>query len=150
VFARSRTRSIAAGAGPSPDLFLRIALDWLYGFIPNYGVAIIVLTSSRAREALLMMNQMRSAEDARSQPRMKALQERQDDRQRQSEELMKLYRGGHQPAAVSILLQFGGWAFMPSQPIGPATPILYPGSTISQRTGCHDAGYRFSVRLGRS
>lgn len=92
--------------------FFEIALDWLYGFIPNYGLAIIVLTLLvRIVTAPLMMNQMRSAERMRAvQPRMKALQERyKDDRQRQSEELMKLYREeGINPlgGCLPLLLQF--------------------------------------------
>lgn len=92
--------------------FFEIALDWLYGFIPNYGLAIIVLTLMvRIVTAPLMMNQMRSAERMRAvQPRMKTLQERyKDDRQRQSEELMKLYREeGINPlgGCLPLLLQF--------------------------------------------
>lgn len=92
--------------------FFEIALDWLYRFIPNYGLAIIVLTMMvRLVTAPLMMNQMRSAERMRAvQPRMKALQEKyKDDRQRQSEELMKLYREeGINPlgGCLPLLLQF--------------------------------------------
>jgi YidC/Oxa1 family membrane protein insertase len=92
--------------------FFEIALDWLYRFIPNYGLAIIVLTILvRLVTAPLMMNQMRSAERMRAvQPRMKALQEKyKDDRQRQSEELMKLYREeGINPlgGCLPLLLQF--------------------------------------------
>lgn len=76
-------------------LFFELALDWLYGFIPNYGWAIIVLTILvRIVTAPLMVRQMRSAERMREvQPKIKALQERYaDDRQKQSEEMMKLYR----------------------------------------------------------
>jgi YidC/Oxa1 family membrane protein insertase len=92
--------------------FFEIALDWLYGFIPNYGIAIIVLTLLvRIVTAPLMVNQMRSAERMRAvQPKMKALQDRyKDDRQRQSEELMKLYREeGINPlgGCLPLLLQF--------------------------------------------
>ncbi len=92
--------------------FFEIALDWLYRYIPNYGLAIIVLTILvRIVTAPLMMNQMRSAERMRAvQPRMKALQEKyKDDRQRQSEELMKLYREeGINPlgGCLPLLLQF--------------------------------------------
>ena len=92
--------------------FFEIALDWLYRYIPNYGIAIIVLTILvRLVTAPLMMNQMRSAERMRAvQPRMKALQEKyKDDRQRQSEELMKLYREeGINPlgGCLPLLLQF--------------------------------------------
>ena len=75
--------------------FFELALDWLYSFIPNYGWAIIVLTILvRLVTAPLMVRQMRSAERMREvQPKLKALQERYaDDRQKHSEEMMKLYR----------------------------------------------------------
>lgn len=75
--------------------FFELALDWLYVIIPNYGWAIIVLTILvRMVTAPLMVRQMRSAERMREvQPKLKALQERYaDDRQKQSEEMMKLYR----------------------------------------------------------
>ena len=75
--------------------FFELALDWLYKLIPNYGWAIIVLTILvRLVTAPLMLRQMRSAERMREvQPKLKALQERYaDDRQKQSEEMMKLYR----------------------------------------------------------
>ncbi len=75
--------------------FFEIALEWLYAIIPNYGWAIIVLTIMvRIVTAPLMVRQMRSAERMREvQPKIKALQERYaDDRQKQSEEMMKLYR----------------------------------------------------------
>ena len=75
--------------------FFELALDWLYVLIPNYGWAIIVLTILvRLITSPLMVRQMRSAERMREvQPKLKALQERYaDDRQKQSEEMMKLYR----------------------------------------------------------
>ena len=70
-------------------------LHALYTVIPNYGVAIILLTLLvRAVTAPLTVRQMRSMERLRRvQPRMKEIQEKYaDDRQKQSEELMKLYR----------------------------------------------------------
>jgi YidC/Oxa1 family membrane protein insertase len=70
-------------------------LQALYSVIPNYGVAIILLTVLvRVVTAPLTVKQMRSMERLRRvQPKMKEIQERfKDDRQRQSEELMKLYR----------------------------------------------------------
>lgn len=75
--------------------FFEIALDWLYKFIPNYGFAIIVLTLLvRIVTAPLTVKQMRSAERMREvKPKMDALQAKyKDDRQKQSEELMKLYK----------------------------------------------------------
>jgi YidC/Oxa1 family membrane protein insertase len=92
--------------------FFEISLDKLYGVIPNYGLAIIVLTILvRLCTAPLMAKQMRSAERMRAlQPRMKELQERyKDDRQKQSEETMKLYREEKvNPIAgcLPLLLQF--------------------------------------------
>jgi YidC/Oxa1 family membrane protein insertase len=92
--------------------FFEIALEQLYRLIPNYGIAIIVLTIIvRLLTAPLMARQMRSAERMRTvQPKMKALQERhKDDRQRQSEELMKLYREeGINPlgGCLPLMLQF--------------------------------------------
>jgi YidC/Oxa1 family membrane protein insertase len=92
--------------------FFEIALDKLYLFIPNYGLAIIVLTILvRICTAPLMAKQMRSAERMRAlQPRMKELQERyKDDRQKQSEATMKLYREEKvNPVAgcLPLLLQF--------------------------------------------
>jgi len=70
-------------------------LQALYSLIPNYGVAIILLTILvRAVTAPLTVRQMRSMERLRRvQPKMKEIQEKYaDDRQRQSEELMKLYK----------------------------------------------------------
>jgi len=70
-------------------------LHALYTVIPNYGVAIILLTLLvRVVTAPLTVRQMRSMERLRRvQPRMKEIQEKYaEDRQKQSEELMKLYR----------------------------------------------------------
>jgi YidC/Oxa1 family membrane protein insertase len=70
-------------------------LHALYSLIPNYGVAIILLTLLvRVVTAPLTVKQMRSMERLRRvQPRMKEIQEKyKDDRQKQSEELMRLYR----------------------------------------------------------
>jgi YidC/Oxa1 family membrane protein insertase len=89
-----------------------IALDKLYGVIPNYGLAIIVLTILvRLLVSPLMVRQMRSAEKMRLvQPKVKALQERyKDDRQKQSEEMMKLWKEeGINPlgGCLPLLFQF--------------------------------------------
>lgn len=75
------------------------AFTWLlhamYTVIPNYGLAIIILTLMvRLVTAPLTVKQMRSMERMRRvQPRMKEIQEKyKDDRQKQSEEMMRLYR----------------------------------------------------------
>lgn len=70
-------------------------LQALYGFIPNYGLAIIVLTILvRLVTAPLTTKQMRSMEKMRAlAPKLQELREKYpDDRQKQSEEQMKLYR----------------------------------------------------------
>ena len=90
-------RSIDRGymwVSPLTRLFAWL-LHALYAVIPNYGVAIILLTLLvRVVTAPLTVRQMRSMEKMRRvQPRMKELQEKYaDDRQKQSEEMMKLYR----------------------------------------------------------
>jgi YidC/Oxa1 family membrane protein insertase len=75
------------------------AFNWLlaalYSVIPNYGLAIIVLTILvRAVTTPLTVRQMRSMERMRAlAPKIQELKEKfPDDRQKQSEEMMKLYR----------------------------------------------------------
>lgn len=92
------------------------AFLWLlhasYGLLPNYGVGIILLTGLvRLVTAPLTARQMRSMKKmAELKPRMDAIQEKhKDDRQKQSEETMKLYKeAGVNPfgGCVPILLQF--------------------------------------------
>jgi YidC/Oxa1 family membrane protein insertase len=70
-------------------------LHAIYSVIPNYGWAIIILTLLvRLVTAPLTVKQMRSMERMRRvQPRMKEIQEKyKDDRQKQSEQMMSLYR----------------------------------------------------------
>ena len=92
--------------------FFEIALDKLYIVIPNYGLAIIVLTMLvRLAVSPLMVRQMKSAEKMRTvQPKVKALQEKfKDDKQKQSEEMMKLWKKeGVNPlgGCLPLLLQF--------------------------------------------
>ena len=75
------------------------AFIWLlkacYAVIPNYGVAIILLTVMvRLFTAPLAAKQMKSMKRmGEIQPKLKALQEKhKDDRQQQSQEMMKLYK----------------------------------------------------------
>lgn len=107
-------RSIDLGyswMAPLTKLFLWL-LRALYALIPNYGVAIIVLTVLvRVVTAPLTSRQMNSMKRMQAlQPRIKALQEKYaDDRQKQSEEMMKIYReSGVNPlgGCLPILLQF--------------------------------------------
>ncbi|RSY88724.1 membrane protein insertase YidC [Sphingomonas koreensis] len=70
-------------------------LNWLFRMIGNFGVAIIALTLTVrlllfpiAQKQFASMAQMRAV-----QPKMKAIQERyKDDKQRQQQEIMKLYK----------------------------------------------------------
>jgi len=90
--------------------------EWMlracYRVVPNYGIAIIVLTILvRLATMPIMGRQMKSMERMRAvQPMMKEIQEKYaDDRQKQSEELMALYRReGVNPlgGCLPMLLQF--------------------------------------------
>jgi YidC/Oxa1 family membrane protein insertase len=67
----------------------------LYALVPNYGVAIIVLTVLvRVVTAPLTNKQMRSMERMRAiSPKLQEIKEKfGEDRQKQSEEMMRLYR----------------------------------------------------------
>ncbi len=70
-------------------------LDWLFRLVGNFGVAIILLTLT-IRLLLFPIAQRQFASMAAMravQPKMKALQERwKDDKQRQQQEIMKLYK----------------------------------------------------------
>jgi YidC/Oxa1 family membrane protein insertase len=97
------------------------AFSWLlkaiYGVVPNYGVAIILLTVMvRLCTAPLAAKQMKSMKRmGEIQPRMKALQEKhKDDKQQQSQEMMKLYKeagvnplGGCLPMVLQIPVFIG-------------------------------------------
>ena len=92
--------------------FFHWFLTLLYGFIPNYGVAIIILTVMvRVVTLPIMQKQMKSMERMRElQPRLKEIQDQhKENRQRQSEEQMKLYKEeGVNPlgGCLPMLLQF--------------------------------------------
>ena len=93
----SLNRSISLGWAPIALLARGFGwlLEALYAVIPNYGIAIILLTIGvRIVTTPLTVKQMKSMERLRRiQPQMKELQEKYaDDRQKQSEELMALYK----------------------------------------------------------
>lgn len=87
-------------------------LQVFHGVIPNYGIAIILVTILvKLVTAPLTIKSMRSMQGmAKLQPKMKDIQERyKDDRPKQSEEMMKLYReAGANPISgcLPMLLQF--------------------------------------------
>jgi YidC/Oxa1 family membrane protein insertase len=87
--------AIAKGWFPSLTRFFTWVLTATHSILPNYGVAIILITIVvRLLLAPLMARQMRSMKRMSVlQPRMKEIQERYpDDRQKQSEAMMALYK----------------------------------------------------------
>jgi YidC/Oxa1 family membrane protein insertase len=87
--------AIPKGWFPPLTNFFTWALTATHGIIPNYGIAIIVITIIvRLLMYPVMQKQMKSMKKMSSmQPRMKELQEKfADDKSKQSEEMMKLYR----------------------------------------------------------
>ena len=84
-------------------------LVWLYVVIGSFGIAVIILTAI-IRGALLPLNAkaLKSQKETQEiQPLMKAIQDKyKDDKQKQSEELMKLYKEkGFNPfASFGVLL----------------------------------------------
>jgi len=92
--------------------FFSLLLAVLYSIIPNYGVAIIILTILvRVVTAPLTIKQMRSMERMRAlSPKLKEIQAKYaDDRQKQSEQTMALYKSeGVNPlgGCLPMLLQF--------------------------------------------
>jgi len=96
--------------GPLTSFFLWL-LAVLHNAIPNYGVAIVVLTMLvRLLMAPILAKQMKSMKRmGELQPQMKAIQAKHgDDRQKQSEEMMKMYKEtGFNPLAgcFPMLLQ---------------------------------------------
>ncbi len=93
-------------------LFFQWLIHVCYGIVPNYGWSIILITILVRVAMLPIMNrQMRSMEKMRAlQPRMKEIQEKfADDRQKQSEAMMALYKEtGVNPlgGCLPMLLQF--------------------------------------------
>lgn len=92
-------------------------LKAIYSVVPNYGVAIILLTVMvRLCTAPLAAKQMKSMKRmGEIQPKLKALQEKyKDDKQQQSQEMMKLYKeagvnplGGCLPMVLQIPVFIG-------------------------------------------
>ncbi len=91
-------------------------LDWLFRMIGNFGLAIICLTLTIRLLLFPIANrQFASMASMRAiQPKMKALQERhKDDKQRQQQEIMKLYKeekvnplAGCLPILIQIPIMF--------------------------------------------
>lgn len=91
-------------------------LDWLFRLVGNFGLAIILLTFTiRLLLFPIAQRQFASMASMRAlQPKMKALQERyKDDKQRQQQEILKLYKeekvnplAGCLPTFIQIPIMF--------------------------------------------
>jgi YidC/Oxa1 family membrane protein insertase len=126
MFFGPKEPELLAAAGAQLDRSIDLGWSWIapltrgfiwllkacYSVVPNFGVAIIILTVLvRLVTAPLAARQMRSMKRmSELQPKLKELQEKhKDDKQAQSQEMMKLYReAGVNPlgGCFPILLQF--------------------------------------------
>ena len=137
--------------------FFGWALRMVHGVVPNYGLAIILLTILvRLATWPIMARQMKSSERMRElMPQIKELQEKyKDDRQKQSEETFKLYReksvnplGGCLPMVLqlpvfiglfyalqsSIDLRHANFIFWINDLSAPATLFTIPGADLPVR-----------------
>jgi YidC/Oxa1 family membrane protein insertase len=107
AFGAHLDEAIQKGWAPSLAKFFTAMLTFVHGFVPNYGLAILLLTIViRVAMAPLMIGQMRSMKRmADLAPKVKAAQERfPDDRAKQQEAIMAVY----QQAGVSPFSMFGG------------------------------------------
>lgn len=104
-------QAIQKGWFPPLTDFFTAVLVATYSVVPNYGVAIILITLVvRLLMFPIMQRQMQSMKRMSAiQPRLKEVQEKYaDDKQKQSEEMMKLYReSGFNPLSgcLPMLLQ---------------------------------------------
>jgi len=107
AFGAHLDEAIQKGWAPSLTRFFTAALTLVHQGVPNYGLAIVVLTFIlRVAMAPLMVGQMRSMKRmADLAPKLKAAQDRfPDDRMKQQEAMMAVY----QQAGVSPFSAFGG------------------------------------------
>ena len=111
-------------------------LAWIYDIIPNYGIAIIVLTLAiRLLLLPLGIKQIKSMQHMQAlQPKLKELQKKyKNNRQKQQEEQMKLCKeagvnplGGCLPMLLTLPFLFAMYAV-----------IRPPTVTPSRRSWCH-------------
>lgn len=107
AFGAHLDEAIQKGWAPSLARFFTAMLTFAHRFVPNYGIAILLLTIViRVALAPLMVGQMRSMKRmADLAPKVKAAQERfPNDRAKQQEAVMAVY----QQAGVSPFSMFGG------------------------------------------
>ena len=138
--------------------FFGWALHATYRFVPNYGLAIIVITVLvRLATWPIMARQMKSAERMRElMPRIKELQAKyKDDKQKQSEETFKLYRetgvnplGGCLPMVLQLPVFIGlFYALQSSIDLRHAPFFLWINDLSAPATLFTLPGLDFPVRL---
>ncbi|TMK36768.1 MAG: membrane protein insertase YidC [Actinobacteria bacterium] len=111
-------------------------LAWIYDIVPNYGIAIIVLTLAiRLLLLPLGIKQIKSMQHMQAlQPKLKELQKKyKNNRQKQQEEQMKLYKeagvnplGGCLPMLLTLPFLFAMYAVI-------RPPTLTPSQDPQQR-----------------
>jgi len=138
--------------------FFGWALQMVQRVVPNYGLAIIVLTVLvRMATWPIMARQMKSAERMRElMPRIKELQEKfKDDRQKQSEATFKLYRetgvnplGGCLPMVLQLPVFIGlFYALQSSIDLRHASFMLWINDLSAPATLFMVPGMDFPVRI---
>lgn len=138
--------------------FFGWALQMVQRVVPNYGLAIIVLTILvRIATWPIMARQMKSAERMRElMPQIKELQEKyKDDRQKQSEETFKLYRetgvnplGGCLPMVLQLPVFIGlFYALQSSIDLRHASFMLWINDLSAPATLFMIPGMDFPVRI---
>ena len=115
-------------------------LAWIYDIIPNYGIAIIVLTLAiRLLLLPLGIKQIKSMQHMQAlQPKLKELQKKyKNNRQKQQEEQMKLYKeagvnplGGCLPMLLTLPFLFAMYAVIRPPTVTPSQDPLHKGAFI--------------------
>jgi YidC/Oxa1 family membrane protein insertase len=137
-------------------------LAWIYDIVPNYGIAIIVLTLAiRLLLLPLGIKQIKSMQHMQAlQPKIKELQKKfKNNKQKQQEETMKLYKeagvnplGGCLPLLLTLPFLFAMYAVIRSpvlqaNPTTDATPIT-AASIASENTAQYTLDHPTDLRAG--
>jgi YidC/Oxa1 family membrane protein insertase len=115
-------------------------LAWIYDLVPNYGIAIILLTIAiRALLLPLGFKQIKSMQNMQAlQPKIKEIQKKyKNNRQKQQEEQMKLYResgvspfSGCLPMLLTLPFLFAMYAVIKQPSVDPVTDPARQGAFV--------------------
>jgi YidC/Oxa1 family membrane protein insertase len=115
-------------------------LAWIYDLVPNYGIAIIILTIAiRALLLPLGFKQIKSMQNMQAlQPKIKDIQKKyKNNRQKQQEEQMKLYResgvspfSGCLPMLLTLPFLFAMYAVIKQPSVDPVTDPAHQGAFV--------------------